>query len=185
MSNDDFTPEMEQDANQIPEEELEEETQEEETDNDSDSDDDTDWKAEALKQKAINKRLSQKLEKPVKKDAKVEKSEETSINLNAKDLYVLNQANVHVDDIDDVVEYAAFKKISIAEALKSSAVKAILSEKEEYRTTAQSAHTGTAKKGNTKISDEKLLSNLSKGQIPEKGSEEAMRLFNARHGIKN
>lgn len=117
---------------------------------------------------------------PVKQEAKSDESE----NLSPKDLYALSQANVHLDDFDDVVEYAKFKKISIADALKSDVIKATLANKSEYRKTAEVTNTGNARKSVSKVSDEALAENLKKGQVPKKGSEEAERLFWARRGGK-
>jgi len=154
-------------------------TNEEESNEDStDTEDIIDWKAEALKQKAINQRINKRNEKPeVKKDINVETS-----SVSQKDFYALSQANVHIDDFDDVVEYAKFKKTSIQEALKSDVIKTVLANKSEYRKTSEISNTSPARKGAVKTSDETLLNNLYKGQIPEKGSEDAESIFWARRG---
>lgn len=65
--------------------------------------------------------------------------------LSQKDLYAMLSEGVHKDDFDQVTEYAAFRKISVDEALKSSVLKAILSEKKEERASAQA--TSTKNKG--------------------------------------
>ena len=109
---------------------------------------------------------------------------ESQQELGSKDLMSLMQAGVTADDVDDVLEIAKLKKISVQEALKLGLTKTILAEKAEYRKTAEVSNTAPARKGSTKVSDEVLVSNLMKGDIPEKGSEEAMRLFYARRGGK-
>lgn len=174
MENDEITPELEQDENKTQEEESEEQSKET-----SDTQEETDYKAEFLKQKAINKRISEKLNKPEVKETKVDSS-----TVSQKDLYALGQANVHIDDFDDVVEYAKFKKISVQEALKLDVIKTTLANKSEFRKTAEVSNTGASRRGAVKISDDVLQSNLMDGKIPEKGSDEAERLFWARRGGK-
>lgn len=148
----------------------------------------TDLQAEVKKATApLYARMKQAEEEAKKLKAKLAGKSESSTEkskgeLPQKDLLALISAKVHEDDIDDIVEYATFKKISVAEALKSDVVKTILSNKAEFRKTAEVSNTGTARRGATKVSDDTLLSNLSKGEIPEPGSEEAERLFYARRG---
>lgn len=120
-----------------------------------------------------------------KASEKKESKEETSStgSLDTKDLLALTRADVHEDDIDEVVDYAKFKGISVSEALSSDVVKTLLSNKKEFRKTAEVTNTGTAKKGSVKVTDDTLLKNLSDGKIPE-SREEAERLFWARRGGK-
>lgn len=176
MENDEYTPEIEQDENQN--DEAVEYTEDEQ---DEEQEEQVDWKARALKSEAIlaRNRDKNKERQPVQK---AQPKDDT--NLNTKDLYALMQAKVAEEDIDDVVEYAKFKNISVSEALKSTAVKAIIADKSEFRKTAEVSNTSNARRGNSKVSDETLLANLGKGSIPEKGSEEAERIFWARRGGK-
>ncbi len=170
MENEEYTPELEQDENETQDEESDEQSEE------TSQEDEKDWKAEALKYKAILDRNKNK--KPETKTQPKEKSDGMSI----KDSYALIQANVHEEDLDEVLDYAKFKKISISEALQSNLIKATLADKSEYRKTANVSNTGAARKGSAKVSDDTLKSNLAKGIIPEKGSDEAERLFYARRG---
>lgn len=91
------------------------------------------------------------------------KSEAVSLT----DQYALLNAKVPVEDVQDVIDYATFKGISVAEALQSSVVKNTLAEKAEYRVTAAAANTGSSKRGSGRTSDEALLANAAKGIIPE------------------
>lgn len=91
---------------------------------------------------------------------------------------------IHEDDFQEVKDMATFKKISIAEALKLGATKAILAEKAEFRKTAETSNTGNARRGATKVSDDTLIANLSKGEIPKAGTPEAEALFWAKRGGK-
>jgi len=158
-------------------EELEELPKVEEGDEDL-----TDWKALALKNHGIAKRYKTKLDKvkepvlEVKPEVKPE-VKEPAISLT--DMYALNKANVAEEDLNEVVEFAEFKNISIAEALKTGVIKTLLSENEEQRKVANATNVGNSKRGSTKISDQALLENTSKGVIPE-SDEEIGRLVAAR-----
>lgn len=111
------------------------------------------------------------------------KSEDKSnSNLSTKDLYALMENKVSEEDIDEVVEYAQLKKISVSEALKSSVVKTILSEKAEQRNVALATNTGKTKAGSSKISDDVLLSKAMKGELPE-SPEDIARLTRIRRGL--
>ncbi len=118
--------------------------------------------------------------------AKEEKVEETKGDLVSRDTIALIQAKViESEDIDEVLEYAKFKKISVSEALKSSVVKATLAEKAEFRRTAEAANTGTNKRVVNKVDDAAALEEtFQKGEIPDKGSTKAEQVFWARRGGK-
>lgn len=87
--------------------------------------------------------------------------------LSTKDTIAIMNAKVHEDDIDEVVEYARFKKIPVSEALKASVIKASLAEKTENRKTAEVANMGAARRSATKPSDEEILSKARGGEFPE------------------
>ena len=98
-------------------------------------------------------------------EKKVEKTENSS-TLSLKDQIALAKS-VDVDDIDEVVEFASYKKIAIADALKNPTLKAILSDREEQRKSAQATSTGTSRKSSNTVSDETLLANARKGNLPD------------------
>lgn len=100
-----------------------------------------------------------------KPEKKVEKTENSS-TLSLKDQIALAKS-VDVDDIDEVVEFSTYKKISIADALKNPTLKAILSDREEQRKSAQATSTGTSRKSSNTVSDETLLENARKGNLPD------------------
>lgn len=99
--------------------------------------------------------------------------------LSTQDLYALMENKVASEDIQEVQEYAQLKGISISEALKSSVVKTILSEKSEMRNVASASNVGSAKRGSSKLSDEALIANVKKGIVPE-SDEDIMRYVQAR-----
>lgn len=109
---------------------------------------------------------------------------EKKFELSLKDTITLSKSNVHEDDIDEVIEYAKFKNIPIQEALKSTVVRATLAEKEEFRKSAQATTTGTARRTNSRPSDEEIMKKFQNGEVPKPGSEEAERLFWIRRGGK-
>lgn len=101
-------------------------------------------------------------------------------DLTTKDVYALMNAKVPEEDIEQVAEYAKFKKITVAEALKSSIVKTMLEESQEQRRTANATQTRGGARGTSKVSGEELLAKAERtGEVPE--TDEGMReLFNAR-----
>src|SRR3990167_6565943 len=102
--------------------------------------------------------------KPEPKENKEEKTE-TKSELNLKDIRALQ--DVHDDDVDEVVEYAKFKGVSIAEAKKSPVIQAHLRTKEEERATAQATNTGGGKRTTSKNTPEAILERAESGQLPE------------------
>lgn len=121
-----------------------------------------------------------------KADEPKKKSDDTKTsdsNLTAEDVYVLIQAGVPKEDITEVQEYAALKKIPISEALNAPIVKTILADKAEARKVANGTNTGAAKRGNGKLSDDTLIQNAAKGEMPE-SDEDISRLNNLRWGLK-
>lgn len=120
-----------------------------------------------------------KVPKPVeKKPAKKEQE------LSTIDTYALVQAQVPLDDIEDVQKAAKLLGVSIAESLKDPIVKSVLERKEALRKTAEASNINTARPSSKKVSDETIMKEALEGKIPEKGSSEAERLFWARHGGK-
>lgn len=173
MQNDENTPELELDENQNQEEETNEQS-----DESSEQSKEIDWKAEALKQKAINQRLNKRFEKP---EVKIEAKE---TNNGIDDATLARIYNIPEEDFEEVRDWAKLKKITLAEALKTDVIKTTLATKSEFRKTAEVSNTGPTKRGQAKISDDVLVRNVNEGKIPEKGSEEAERLFWARRGGK-
>ncbi len=117
-----------------------------------------------------------------KPEAKPTQTEAQS-TLTVKDGFALAKANVADEDIDDILEYANFKKISVSEALKSNVVKNMLAEKEEFRKSQNVSTTPNVRRASPKITDDVILENARQGKLDE--SEDAIRaLFRARMGLK-
>lgn len=112
---------------------------------------------------------------------RVKKQKEAPSNdLSNKDVLVLAKANLSPDDIDEVVEYAKFKKIAVAEALKMPVITTLLAEREEERRTASATQVRGGARGTSKVSGEDILSRAERtGEVPD--SDEGMtELFKAR-----
>jgi hypothetical protein len=171
-----------QDSNEQEEEVLE--TSSEET-NDEEQDS-TDWKAIALKneQLANNQKIrAEKAEGKLKQVRPEVTQSKSKGDLGSKDLYALMEAKVPQDDIDEVIDYAKFKGVSIQEALKTSFVKATLSEKAEQRRIAESTNVGGARRSTQKVSVDTIMSKAQNGEMPD-SDEDMMALIKARKGIK-
>jgi len=126
-------------------------------------------KAEEAKKKSDDlannyKIRAEKAEKGIKKPVTEEKK---TGDLSSKDIFAIMNAKVAEEDIDEVVDYAKFKGISVGEALKTSTIKATLSERDEQRKTAMATNTGAARRGSSSASVESLLDNAVKGTLPE------------------
>lgn len=160
------------------------ENQDESTDEDTESDDES----PAELKKRINTLEKQKehwrKKAELKQSAKDEKpqSDTPKNDLSQKDIITLAKADIHEDDLEEVIEYARFKRISVAEALKSDVVQATLERKSEYRKSAQAANTNKARTGAKAPDGQDLQRKLQKGEVPERGSREAEELFWARRG---
>lgn len=114
-----------------------------------------------------------------KEAPKVEKKEATAPTLSLKDQMAIVKANVELEDLDEVVNYASYKKVSIAEALNDRTLSAILRENAEKRATSQATSTGITRKSQSTVSTDTLMENARKGNLPEK-DEDLQRLVNAR-----
>lgn len=148
-----------------------------------------DWKAEALKMKEIadNQRIrAEKAESKAKAEKTQSNTRETvqkNTDLSPIDIIALTKANIDTEDINEVLDYAKYKGISISEALKSPVVKATIAEKSEQRNVALATNTGGAKRTSGRISDETLMANANKGNLPESDAD-IDRLIKAKMGIK-
>jgi len=108
---------------------------------------------------------------------------QTNSTLTVKDGFALAKANVNDEDIEDILEYANFKKISVADALKSTVVKSLLAEKEEFRTSQNASTSSTTRRATPKITDDTILENARNGKLGD-SEDEIRALFRARTAKK-
>jgi len=112
---------------------------------------------ELLAKNGIDPKTGEKLE------AKAE--DKKNDNMSLKDIRAL--ADVHDEDVDDILDFAKWKNISIVEAKKAPAMIAILKAKEEERRTAQAANAGGGRRGTSQVTDDKVLQDFATGRISE------------------
>lgn len=142
-----------------------------------------DVKSQLVKAQELANNYKIRAEKAEKKAKEPESKPRKESELSTMDIIALSKANLEQEDVEEVMEYAKFKGISIHEALKSSVVKATIQEKAEMRLTAQATNVNGSRRSTGKVSDETLLSNAKKGIMPE-SDEEMRRLIKARRAIK-
>lgn len=110
---------------------------------------------------------------------------ETNDSLSVKDAALLQQNNVSVEDWDEVVDYAKYKKISIGEALKSSVIQTSLRERKEERQSSDVINTGRKRGGDSKIDGNALLKKANEKYSSEEMSDDEMdALVEAREASK-
>jgi len=110
----------------------------------------------------------------IQKAKKAQKAQPTALagNMSANDMFALMNAKVtDQESIDEVTAYAKFKNINVSEALKSSVVKTILEEKRNEQKVASATNTGSARRGNSEVSEDVLLANASKGKMPDNDAD--------------
>lgn len=121
---------------------------------------------------------AEKAEKQLKIAPKKEDKTSKNDNYSLQDIKALS--DVHDDDVSEIVEYAKFKGISIADAKKSNVIIVSLKEKQEIRQSAIASATGKASRGGNTNSGEALLTHLeSTKELPE-SKEDMDRLAQAR-----
>lgn len=125
-----------------------------------------------LKQKADVS--SQNYERAKKAEARAKELEDklkakapSQDQLSQKDVLALAKADIHEDDMDEVIEFAKFKKLPVSEALKNSTLKTILNEKTEERKTAAATQMRGGARGAQKTSSEDLLNQALAGKVPD------------------
>lgn len=123
------------------------------------------------------KKAEKPQEKPQEKKPETDRSE--SAKLSDKDIIALSRAQIDDDDIDEVLRYAAFRTVSVADALKDSTLQSIIEDRKEKRASALAAQTKGGR-GTSKVSGETLLERAaSKGEVPE-SDEDIERMIDAR-----
>jgi hypothetical protein len=119
------------------------------------------YKIRAEKAEAAAKSL--KAQQP--KETETPKKEEVKDSYSLQDIRALS--DVHDDDVQEVVDFAKFKGISIPEANKNPTVQVILKTKTEERKTAQATNVGGGGKKTSKSTGESLLEQaLNSNEVP-------------------
>ena len=89
-----------------------------------------------------------------------------TVPLDPKDLLALAKADLHPDDLEQVQEFASFKKISLADALNDPMMKSMIADAAAVRKTAEATNTKGARGTNTP-SDADIAKRASDtGEVP-------------------
>lgn len=94
-----------------------------------------------------------------------------SLTTTVKELKAIS--DLEDDDAEYVATYAEKFGVSLSEARKNKDVQAVLKVRAEERRTAEATSTGPARRGSSKVSDEKLLEQAASWNIPD--DEDAMK----------
>jgi hypothetical protein len=123
------------------------------------------------------KKAEADLKEAREKLAKANTPENKQEVLSTKDVLYLAKADVHEDDVSEVLEWAKFKKISVADAHKQ--LTATLQVRAEERKSAETANVSNVRRGPTTVKAETLLENAKSGKLPETDADIA-RLMDAK-----
>jgi hypothetical protein len=119
-------------------------------------------KAEGFEQDSTGKWV--KKQAPAVQEKK-EEAPTSEKSLSQLDIIYIAKADIHEDDLEEVLNYAKTAKVSVKEAHQY--LKPILDIKVEQRKTANGTNTDGGKRGSSKLSDEALLADAEKGKLPE------------------
>tara|TARA_R110000782_G_scaffold67715_2_gene136737 strand:+ start:341 stop:865 length:525 start_codon:yes stop_codon:yes gene_type:complete len=120
-----------------------------------------DWEARAKKAeaaiiKAKSKPKAEKVDAP-----------RTDSKMSIFDQKAIFNADIDTqEDLDEIMDYADRKGISVAQALESTVIKATLAENAQIRKSAQAVNTGTGRRASGTVSDDRLMSDAKKGIMP-------------------
>jgi len=121
---------------------------------------------ESQKAKGFVRGSDGKWVKPAPKETKEESTETKSETMSLKDIRALQ--DVHDEDVDELIEYAKFKGVSVAEVKKNPVIQAHLRTKEEERKTAAATNTGAGGRATSKITGDTLLERaINENVVPE------------------
>ena len=156
-----LNPEADQEVDEL---EVEADTSQEE------DSEDKDYKALYEDSEDKRKQLFARLKREDKSKAepKVEvKTETDGKALSQKDLYAMSQAKIDVEDFERVERYAKSEGVSVIDALKDAELQAILKVREEKRGSAKATNVKGAPRGTNKVSDDTVIANAGKGNMPD------------------
>ena len=140
-----------------------------------------DLKAKAAKADELEQKNKQLFERAKKAEAAKGSSDAPADALSTKDVLYLAKADVHEDDVNEVLDWAKFKKISVSEAHKQ--LTATLQVKAEQRKSAETANVANVRRSSTKATPEILLQNAQAGKLPD-NDDDIARLIEAKSRAK-
>lgn len=145
----------------------------------------SEFKSLADKAKEADKKFQDQQARAKKLEDDAKKNKPVAEGLSQDDLLFIAKSNIHEDDLDEVKDFMAYKKISAKDALKNESLKAVLAHNAELRKSAEAASAKPTRPAAQKLTDEAVVNDaMNNDKIPEKGSDEADKLFWARRGGK-
>jgi hypothetical protein len=108
---------------------------------------------------------------PLKEGGEPQKEAPQPTGMSTQDTIAIVRADVHTDDIPEVEDYAKYKKVTVAEALKTPFIKTLLEERKEQRAVAEATNVKTTKRGTSKTSDLDIIEKANKGEFPESAAD--------------
>lgn len=150
----------------------EEETTEEVTEEEADEVVEEEDVEELRKRAKLTDDYKKRAEKAEKENKNLKKTKEpSSSDISARDAIALAKADLSDEDIDEVVDYAKYKGISVTEALRSPVMQNSIENRKEERTTAQATSTKSAR-STSKTAGEDLLKKAERtGEVPTSDSD--------------
>jgi len=140
-----------------------------------------DWEARAKKAEAA---IMKAKSKPKARKESKEVTKETGSKLSILDQKAIFNADIDTqEDLDEILDYAERKNISVSDALNSTVIKATLAENAEIRKSAQAVNTGTGRRASGTLTDAQLASNAAQGKMPS-SDEDIARLARMRFAKK-
>jgi len=122
------------------------------------------WQVVRGMQKTL-KDLQANLSKTNQPEVRAEvKQEIDKFQVSLKDQMALMNAKVHEDDVEEVMDYAKYKGISLTEALKSPVIQATIKDRMEHRQTASATNTQGSKRTPARLSDEDVIAKFNEGK---------------------
>ncbi len=122
-------------------------------------------KAKAAKADELEGKNKQLFERLKKAEVKAPLQEVKSDGLSTKDVIFLAKADIHEDDVSEVLDWAKFKGVTVSEAHKQ--LKGVLADRSEQRKTAETTNISNARRSTVKVTDETILEKASKGDLPD------------------
>lgn len=120
---------------------------------------------------------------PMAEKPKEKETPKNEPEMSLKDIRALQ--DVHDDDVDEVIDFAKYKGVTIAEAKKSTVIQTLLRTKEEERKTAEATNVSGARRGSSKVTGEELLNRAAKEDLTDEEMVLAARARIARLKAQN
>lgn len=123
---------------------------------------------EVLKAKAAKADELERKNKQLFERAKKQSAAPQTDALSPMDVVLLSKSDVDANNIEEVLTYAKYRNMTVAEALKDTTLRAILKEKKEEQQTAAATQTRSSARGSSKVSGSDLLTKAeTSGEVPD------------------